>query len=297
MKGLFNIPKLELMQNADRMVRSLGSLPQFSSDQTERLHILNAKLPYRHTNRKDYGPQMCRFLDRNEKVRLFTVYLEWIRDVERDENRAARLRAGDVGSSTGDVGLDRLASGFPGDYDSEVDLVDEEDEDEDGTSEGGVSDPQSRALRLEQFARLSSVFLRDGIRDAFSDKTRPQNETTAFILRRDPEAKSIQVEQAAQAYGLPDFRRVLNDYYFGFNRSQAHARGALPFVSINIWSYVRMQMRLLQDNDMVCPPQTVTAFPPCEEKPYGHCNFVLVKDSADANMLTRSRTIGIQGSL
>ncbi len=134
MKGLFNIPKLELMQNAVRMVRSLGSLPQFSSDQTERLHILNAKLPYRHTNRKDYGPQMCRFLDRNEKVQLFTIYLQWIRDVERSENRARCLQAGDVTSSTDGAALDSLASGL-GDYESEIDLAEDEDEDEDEDEE------------------------------------------------------------------------------------------------------------------------------------------------------------------
>ncbi len=116
-------------------------------------------------------------LDRNEKVSLFTIYLQWIRDVERSENRASHLQAGDITSSTDSAAPDSLASGL-GDYKSEVDLADDEDED---TSGSGVLDPQSRTLRLEQFARLSSFFLRDSIRDAFADKTQPQNGTTAFI--------------------------------------------------------------------------------------------------------------------
>ena len=36
-----------------------------------------AKHPYKATNRKDYVKQMCRFLDREEKTRLFSPLTEW----------------------------------------------------------------------------------------------------------------------------------------------------------------------------------------------------------------------------
>lgn len=76
-KGEFHIPKIELMQHVKRMIISLGSAPQFSSEQTERLHIDMAKEPYRHTNRRDFAEQMCRFLDREEKTRQFEALQEW----------------------------------------------------------------------------------------------------------------------------------------------------------------------------------------------------------------------------
>ncbi|KLO16815.1 hypothetical protein SCHPADRAFT_822533, partial [Schizopora paradoxa] len=73
--GKFHIPKLELMQHLVPFTRELGSLEQYSTEQIERLHIDMAKDPYRATNKKgDYEEQICRFLDRQEKIRLFNIY-------------------------------------------------------------------------------------------------------------------------------------------------------------------------------------------------------------------------------
>ena len=76
----FNIPKIELLHHVKWMVKLLGSSPQFSSEQTERCHIELAKRPYGATNRKDYTKQMCRYLDRQERIRLFTMLTEWNSD-------------------------------------------------------------------------------------------------------------------------------------------------------------------------------------------------------------------------
>ncbi len=48
--------------------------------------------------------------------------------MERSENRASRLQAGDI-TSTDSAAPDSLASGL-GDYESEVDLTDDDDEDD-----------------------------------------------------------------------------------------------------------------------------------------------------------------------
>ncbi len=45
-----------------------------------------AKLPYRRTNHKAYTSQMCRFLDRQEKIRLFELFLAWSELVLGDPN-------------------------------------------------------------------------------------------------------------------------------------------------------------------------------------------------------------------
>lgn len=263
------------------MVRLHGLLQQFSGDQTEHLHIANAKIPYRHTNRKDFAPQMCRFLDRGEKIRLFSMYLSWIKDVERGE-----MQADGSGHRPFDFEHDDDDSGVEFDEWGALDdpTVDDPTADD--------QDPQRASLRQAQFARLSTLFLRDGVRDTFLDNSRPQNETTVFILKRKPDAIGVGVDDVANVYHLPDLRRVLNDYYYGYNRSFAHSVGSLPFLSMNIWSYVRMQMRVLQDNNLVYPPQTVVAFPPDKDegRPFGHCNFVLVKASADTSPFTDNRS-------
>lgn len=81
-KDGFNIPKLELMQHVERLVKLLGSTPQFSSEQTERCHIEMAKVPYKATNRKHFVEQMCRYLDRRERIFLFSHLLR----LHSDEN-------------------------------------------------------------------------------------------------------------------------------------------------------------------------------------------------------------------
>ena len=82
-KDEFNIPKIELMQHVKRLIKLHGSAPQYSSEQTERCHIDMAKHPYKATNRKDYAKQMCRYLDRHERVRLFSTLTVW--RLARDE--------------------------------------------------------------------------------------------------------------------------------------------------------------------------------------------------------------------
>ncbi|KAI6021937.1 hypothetical protein EDC04DRAFT_2575477 [Pisolithus marmoratus] len=70
----FQIPKLELAQHVSRSIRLMGAPYQWSSDITERCHITHVKMPYRLSNRRDYHVQCCRFLDRQEKQRLFRLF-------------------------------------------------------------------------------------------------------------------------------------------------------------------------------------------------------------------------------
>ena len=65
------------MQHVQRLIKLLGSAPQFTSEQTERCHIDMAKQPYKSTNRKGYAEQMCRYLDRGERIRMFSALMEW----------------------------------------------------------------------------------------------------------------------------------------------------------------------------------------------------------------------------
>ncbi len=76
MDGSFHIPKLESMQHVRRRVELLGSLQQYSTEQIERCHITMAKQPYRATNKKNFEEQVCRNLDRHDKIAHFSLYLK-----------------------------------------------------------------------------------------------------------------------------------------------------------------------------------------------------------------------------
>ncbi|KLO04383.1 hypothetical protein SCHPADRAFT_836422 [Schizopora paradoxa] len=84
MKGKFKIPKLELLHQAPRIIKEIGSAPQFSTDYSEHLHIGNAKVPYTKTNRKEYEGQICRYLDRRDKMDFF--------EIATHQNRLRQLR-------------------------------------------------------------------------------------------------------------------------------------------------------------------------------------------------------------
>ncbi|KLO14575.1 hypothetical protein SCHPADRAFT_826246 [Schizopora paradoxa] len=74
-KGKFKIRKLETFHHTPRIIQEVGSAPQFSTDHSEHLHIDNAKVPYRKTNHKDYEEQICRILDRRDKMALFSMFI------------------------------------------------------------------------------------------------------------------------------------------------------------------------------------------------------------------------------
>jgi hypothetical protein len=76
-KAHFKIPKLAGLHAYLFHIPEMGSSPQFSTEITETLHQTMAKAAYRATNRRDFVPQMCRFLDRTEKIRHMSSFIDW----------------------------------------------------------------------------------------------------------------------------------------------------------------------------------------------------------------------------
>jgi hypothetical protein len=73
----FRIAKLAAFHMYSRHIREMGSSPQFSTEIVESLHRPMAKNAYRATNHKDYVVQMCRYMDRMERLRYFDGYMSW----------------------------------------------------------------------------------------------------------------------------------------------------------------------------------------------------------------------------
>ena len=69
----FKIPKLELLHSVVACIQWLGALPQWSADQMEYSHINFIKQPKLKTNGHNYSSQICRHLDRAEKIRFFDL--------------------------------------------------------------------------------------------------------------------------------------------------------------------------------------------------------------------------------
>ena len=73
----FNFPKLHAMQHYIDVIKSRGSPDQFNTELPERLHIDFAKDAYRATNKHNYVRQMTKWLERQELVHAFSLYLIW----------------------------------------------------------------------------------------------------------------------------------------------------------------------------------------------------------------------------
>ncbi len=174
-KGKFNIKKLELMLGICASTRSVGSALQYSTDQSESLHISMAKVPYRATNKKDFEIQMCRFDDRREKLRLLTLF------VENEKHR--KLKASKVDSQGNHTsGPARDASG--------------------STPGSGVP--------ANEFAKM---FLPPPIRNAFDKDDAPRNTTTAFLLTDRITYGNMKISEVAQMYRLPKLQRLVRGFF------------------------------------------------------------------------------------
>ncbi|CCA74944.1 related to Zn-finger domain-containing protein-Laccaria bicolor [Serendipita indica DSM 11827] len=73
----FRIPKLACFHAYARHIPQMGSSSQYSSEFAENNHQPLAKRPYKATNRRNFGPQMCRYLDRMERLRTFSHLIHW----------------------------------------------------------------------------------------------------------------------------------------------------------------------------------------------------------------------------
>lgn len=236
-KGHFKIPKLELMQHVARLIKLSGSAPQHSTEFPERCHMTMSKVPYRSTNRKEYGEQMCRFLDRQEKLEWFSFFLDWMQ-TRRDRD------AGLLRKVIADRRLERLRTTL-----------------------------QSRqSLPKNHFRASSSSVMTNG--------------TTAIILTRKPSMKNASPHRVAELYKLDDLHRHLIDYATPFQL--ASTQGGIEMGGLDVWDHLRLQLRATQTEELLQAAH-VSARPPSGDFTYGHCNFVLVRNRPE------SQIVGIQG--
>ncbi len=245
-KGLFNIKKVELLHHDGRFISTVGSLMQYSAEQTERCHITMAKAPYRATNHKDHEEQVCRVLDRQEKLTLFEIYICW-----RLSSTPRKVNSGSL---------------------NQLCVVD-----------NGAYEPEA-APPISSLSPLARSFLPNPIKDAFKDEElyTPRNETTAFVLTSRINRGNVKIESISALYELPKLNSLLLQR--SVLRIGVQYKQIQPHIKyIDCWDRVRLQLRSLDNDNIVLQPTTVMAMPPSDDLPFGLYNFVLVKDAGNSN--------------
>jgi hypothetical protein len=87
----FKIPKLYALHVYSYHIRAMGSAPQYSTEVIESNHRRLAKYPYKLTNRRDFLAQMCRALDREERVTYHDELIGFCIEQDRLESISASL--------------------------------------------------------------------------------------------------------------------------------------------------------------------------------------------------------------
>lgn len=69
------IPKLHMLTHYARSIRELGTPDGYNSESPEHLHIVFAKVPWRRSNKVNPTPQMTKYVQRQEAIRIHRTYL------------------------------------------------------------------------------------------------------------------------------------------------------------------------------------------------------------------------------
>jgi hypothetical protein len=257
------IPKLELMQSITASTRKVGALIQWSADATEHAHISEIKDPARHTNNNDYDLQICRHLDRLEKLRRFEI--------------ATTLKSHVVDPGT-------------------------ETEDEGGEEEGTAcdeeepTDPRTALLEELNCTRVTTnYFNRAKDITALSHQACPGPPRTfttgnvAIHLNFNPTRTGMKLDDVSDNFNLPDLHHALSAFLQRDTRNgnMTHGVGVprrslidrppiLPFDRVQVWHTVRLQQVSYHDSSVALPAQTLHASPSSPEWLKGRRDAVLV---------------------
>ncbi|KLO05546.1 hypothetical protein SCHPADRAFT_839244, partial [Schizopora paradoxa] len=241
-KGRFNIPKLETFHHTPRIIRQVGSAPQFSTDSSEHLHIDGAKDPYKKTNRRNHEEQICRILDRAERILVFNLIVDW------------------VTCKTAKIPMTFFTN---------------------PSSVAAHQNRQERLKRFHAMISKEEKYLPRSPTNLFAEdptqttKIILKNATTAFSLTARIGFRKRTVKDISDIYHLP---ALLNSILSFYNVQAAHQ---LSFTTLDCWQKARIQLHTAQDPKLVAEPYTVAALSPTASLPFGLCNFVLVKQPGD----------------
>ncbi|KAI6004631.1 hypothetical protein EDD15DRAFT_2155283 [Pisolithus albus] len=162
------------------------------------------------------------------------------------------------------------------------------DSDDGDASDGEEDPPKSRGI-TDYFRRARAL-----IAGKFPTAPHPYrtfaSSTTAFHLSSKSTVTNMTVDDAAEMYGLSDFKPAIADYLRDHNHNLTHTIGGrrqaapgcqLPFHRIQIWCKMRIQLYSSYDSEVLLPSQALHASPPTAKWPFGHYDSVII--SSDGN--------------
>lgn len=278
-KSNWYIPKLELLQSVVPNIATMGAPLQWTADVTEKMHSTHIKEPARaRTNNRDYNPQILRHLDREEKLRQFSL-------------TTSIRKAG--------IDLRELLVGYESECDEDEEERDSHGNDVENETMGQLALKATHSRPVRQFFAEAAKLVKVPATPKSASRIF-STLSTAFCLTREPNLRKITIDNAATIFNLPDLRPALSDYLSNWANSTQVVSGRrrsasnckLPFRFINVWFTVRMQTKSPHDSSIILPPRTVKVHPPTDAWPYGRYDTVIYRD----NLKSLWPGLGLQGT-
>lgn len=284
----FWIPKLELTLHVRCSVCAMGAPYQWSSDITERCHITHVKTPYHLSNHCNFHKQCCHFLDHQEKLHSFQLYLSL--------KTTSSLSLALYQEIAKEMPLVRLSNSEPTSESTQfvTDPATEASEDASVVTDrvtamhtGGLSHANEISLSVPS-PGSKSIF------DRLYSHIFPDN-NCAIVLTRRPHFPNLLISTATQDLAINDLLPALRDFYSGLSYSARNGRCAntdstLPFTLLNAWTKFRIQNRSTQNPLLFVPPKTVQALPPSPALPFGRANTVLLTHESGEFLSTHTNS-------
>lgn len=247
----FRIPKLYALHSYAVSIVQVGSSQQYSTEYGERAHIPLAKDLYRGTNHRNFGPQMCRALDRKERMRNFKAFLTW-------EKRAKE-----------DLEIEESLEGF-----SRMER------------EVALAHLQKLCEKKNVVKKRIGYESNDGefasYRLAKMPTMQEQKLTLLAQLYNLPDLLPALTFFVTVKMKGPN----PNPPYAAIRSSCMYPNGLdlcpLSISHANVWLSFRLASSTIQDEDVEARTVTVQALPPSDIYPFGRCNTILVADNEEA---------------
>lgn len=109
----FNISKIHNVKHYVESIRLLGTADGYNTESSERLHIDLAKCGYSAGNKKNYIPQMTKWLQRQEAIHHFGTYLQWAIPGYRADGEAETAEVGAEDAEAEEDDIDEEAEEVP----------------------------------------------------------------------------------------------------------------------------------------------------------------------------------------
>ncbi|KAG9093161.1 hypothetical protein FS749_014954, partial [Ceratobasidium sp. UAMH 11750] len=216
------IPKLHMLGHYPHLIRELGTPDGYSTEMPERLHIEYAKVPWRASNKVRPTPQMIKYIQRQEAIRIHRAYLDRYlglvdkEDDEEDEEETVEVIGANEGVGDVEAGEDVVQPEDAYTVGKENDGEDSEDDDGEGDEAIGPFPPEPIA---------------------YPDPCRH--------MAVNPTKRNVPIRDVSKDYGASDLTAAITRFMTNRLGVPAHDVLLSPRNRLQIWHRLYLHHRLL----------------------------------------------------